>query len=129
MKYLSHYTEQGLTDLFETAGAFFAFGQKQFDAKKVDGVTYVSLGSGLYCPKPEVDCFLACYKDVISQAMSLDVEENGKDGVIRRELSNHECFYTHDISACVDALADYPISEADILEVYREMVKEGDLCS
>lgn len=36
-------------------GAFFAFGNAQFDEKKVEGVKYASLGMGIICPLDKVD--------------------------------------------------------------------------
>lgn len=42
-------------EVMEQNGAFFAFGTKQFDEQKVDGVKYVSFDSGLICPKENAD--------------------------------------------------------------------------
>ncbi|WP_444823022.1 DUF7659 family protein, partial [Vibrio parahaemolyticus] len=44
MKYLSDYTQQPQTALFDELGAFFAFSNKQFDEAKKKGIEYVSLG-------------------------------------------------------------------------------------
>lgn len=42
-------------------GAFFAFGDKQFEERKVDGVKYASLGMGIICP---VDNYKELVKDL-----------------------------------------------------------------
>ena len=47
MKYLSHYTEEATTKLLTKYNGFFAFGQKQFDEAKKEGVKYVDRGAGL----------------------------------------------------------------------------------
>ena len=36
-------------------GAFCAFGTKQFDEQKKEGVKYISMGAGLICPKENAD--------------------------------------------------------------------------
>ena len=43
MKYLSSYTQDKQTALFDETGAFFAFSQQQFDDAKIEGLIYVSL--------------------------------------------------------------------------------------
>lgn len=42
-------------DIIKQNGAFFAFGNKQFDEQKVAGVKYVSMGNGFICPKENAD--------------------------------------------------------------------------
>ena len=49
-----------------------------------------------------------------------DLAENGKDGVIKRELGNYECYYTGDIETCVDALKSYGITEEEIRVVFKQ---------
>ena len=45
--------------------------------------------------------------EIQSSAIKKDIDENGIDGIIRRELYNHECFYTGDISNAVSFLEQY----------------------
>jgi hypothetical protein len=120
MKYLSHYIEQAQTDLFNEAGAFFAFGQKQFDEKVKPGVKYCDLGGNLICPVDKarglVEGLNAAYKAGIEQ----DMVENSRKDIILRELANHECWYVGDISEAVDKLKDYGISRDEILTAYKE---------
>ncbi len=126
MKYLSDYMEKKQTDLFEKTGSFFAFGRRQFNEAKKEGVEYVDMGAGLICPKDtwkELDDGL----DVIwKQSIAQDIRENGKKGIIKRELYNHETFYTLDIQQTVDALICYGFSREEINSVYKNECKVID---
>ncbi|WP_422938945.1 DUF7659 family protein, partial [Vibrio harveyi] len=51
MKYLSDYTNEKQTVLFDQLGAFFAFSNEQFNAAKKEGIKYVSLGFGMIVPE------------------------------------------------------------------------------
>lgn len=108
MKYLQDYINAGQTKAFEKAGAFFAFSDKQFLEQKKEGVKYTQCGAGMICPvdtcKQLIKELDECYKAGIEQ----DMKENGCENIIKRELSNHEAYYTGDISSTVEALADYP---------------------
>lgn len=107
MKYLSHYTEKAQSELFETTGAFWAFGQKQFDEAKKEGVRYVSLGAGCVCPKDQVNTLLDGLENIIDAGVKADVEENGAEAIIRREYFNHECQISMDTSCAVGALSGH----------------------
>ena len=58
------YIEQKHTELFNNLGCFWAFNNNQFKEglEKAGGIEktgkYVSLGSGLYCPKKNVDTLI-----------------------------------------------------------------------
>jgi Glu-tRNA(Gln) amidotransferase subunit E-like FAD-binding protein len=52
--------------------------------------------------------------------------ENGKDGVIERELHNHEAFYVGSIRDTVDALSDYGITREEIRQVYNRVAPTVD---
>lgn len=119
MKYLSHYVEKAQTEAFEKAGAFFAFSNSQFDEKKVEGVKYYNMGAGLICPKDTAKQLLADLDAIQASGIKQDLAENGKEGVIKRELNNHECYYTMDITDCVDKLKDYGITAEEILAVFK----------
>lgn len=106
MKYLSEYMEDAQTKAFENAGAFFAFGQKQFDEKKKEGITYVNMGAGLICPKDKADELEASLENIYEAAIKQDVAENGIK-VISREYFNHECQLTHNTSEVFDAMESY----------------------
>lgn len=124
MKYLSHYTEQANTDLFKKTGSFFAFGTKQFEEQKKDGVKYVNCGAGLICPKENVDELIKGLEDSRKRGIEMDLEENGKDKIIRRELGNYETQITMNCSRVVEVLKDYGITEKEILDGYKDFYKE-----
>jgi len=55
------------------------------------------------------------------ESIAQDIEENGIEKIIERELNNHECGYTGEIDIVVSILADYKISEEQIITVFRKM--------
>ena len=120
MKYLTDYTDKAISEAFNKAGAFFAFGQKQFDEKKKDGVVYVNMGAGLICPKDNADQLDKDLEAATKAGIAADLEENGRIAVIKRELYNHEAFYTGEIEDTCEALKPYGITEAEIRIVYNQ---------
>ena len=120
MKYLSNYIEDKQTALFDRLGIFFAFSNKQFDEGKKEGVKYSSLGSGIICPVGKSEEFYDCLDKIVKAGIHQDICENGSENIIKRELSNHECYYTGDVSDCVDKLVDYGITKDQILIVFRD---------
>lgn len=119
MKYLSDYTEEAIGAVLKECGAFFAFSSKQFDEQKQEGVDYVSIGSGTICPVDNIDKFLERIERVHKVGIACDIRDNGIREIIKRELINHECYYTGDPSDCVDKLSDYPTTKEQIIEVFR----------
>jgi hypothetical protein len=108
------------TEALNRAGAFFAFSTKQFDEQKKTDTIYTNMYAGMICPKDtaqELDRALtAIYHDSIAE----DIADNGLNGIIRRELNNHEAYYTRDLKSTIDALKDYPnITAEDIKEVFN----------
>lgn len=125
MKYLSDYTEEAQTKLFDATGSFFAFGNKQFDEQKKEGVEYVSMGyAGLICPKDKAAELSRGLKCIVKAGISQDLAENGKKGVIHRELANHEYCITWDISDTVSKLSDYGITAEDIQAETAEYMRK-----
>ena len=120
MKYLSDYTKQNITDLLKKYNGFFAFGQKQFDEQKKEGMKYVSRGSGLIHEAGKTKDFDKEFSNIIKEARKQDLKENGKEGIIKRELSNHECYYTGDIEQACDALKDYNINDEEVLKIFNK---------
>tara|TARA_R110000765_G_scaffold423670_1_gene532905 strand:- start:164 stop:559 length:396 start_codon:yes stop_codon:yes gene_type:complete len=114
MKTLSSYTEARTTELLNSTGAFFAFSQKQFEEKQIDGVDYVSMGNGLIAPKNNTDKIVEGFNVISSESIAQDIAENGKPAIIRRELANHEAQITSDISDTVEALEGYGITEIEV---------------
>ena len=122
MKSLSNYTEEKQTELFLSTGAFFAFSNKQLAEKKQVNVKYVSVGLGLFVPKENAKSLIDGLESINDEGIKQDMAENGKDKIIRRELFNYECFYTGDVSDCVEALSEYGITREEIEAQYRHIL-------
>ena len=118
MKSLSDYTKNVYTELFDKYGVFFAFSPEQYNERAVNGVEYVIM-SGQCIPKINYDAYAKAMSDATEQAIKFDKEENGKFGIIRRELFNHECFYTYEVDDAVSAVQEYGYTESDVLEVFN----------
>ena len=59
-------------------------------------------------------------QSIYKEAMAQDLEENGIQAVIERELNNYETYYTNDLEPVTEALKDYPeITQKDIIKVYK----------
>lgn len=127
MKYLSDYIQQPQTALFDELGAFFAFSNKQFDEAKKKGIEYVSLGMGMIVPKNNAKQLVERLEKIQKEGIKQDITENGKEAIIRRELFNHECFYTGDICDCVEKLEEYGYNYDDIYQVYSHIFKTEDV--
>ncbi|EGQ8923949.1 hypothetical protein ACN930_002226 [Vibrio parahaemolyticus] len=127
MKYLSDYTQQPQTALFDELGAFFAFSNKQFDESKKKGVEYVSLGMGMIVPKNNARELVSRLDEIQKEGIKQDISENGKEAIIRRELFNHECFYTNDICDCVEKLEEYGYSYDDIYQIFQLIRRTEDV--
>ena len=129
MKYLREYTEEATTKLLKENGAFFAFSNDQFNKAKKEGVKYLSMGMGLICPKENCKTVHEGLREIQKAGIKQDLEENDKEAIIKRELSNHECYYTGDIEDCVDALKGYDITTEEIIKVYRgERLEQLEKC-
>ena len=127
MKSLNSYTNDALTQLFNESGAFFAFSQQQFEEKKKEGVIYCSLGGGLIAPKEAANSVVEGIENISKKGIEQDLAENGRRAIIKRELMNYECFYTGDITDCVEALEDYGIQADEIRSVYRDMLANDEV--
>lgn len=103
-KYLSQYIEESRNKLFEQTGAFFAFGQKQFDEAKKEGVNYVSLGGGLICPKENVKTLVDGLENTLIEGVKNDVKDNGNKAIIQREYFNYETQLTGYKDDAINAL-------------------------
>ena len=126
MKPQSFYTENSISAATKINGAFWAFSDAQVKEQAIEGVKYVSLGSGLVCPENNAKALSVAFKQAIKAGREQDITENGKDAIIKRELYNHECFYTGDYLDCAGALSGYGISDEDITRVYRAELPNSD---
>ncbi|PKG68659.1 DUF7659 family protein [Pseudoalteromonas sp. GutCa3] len=116
---LQNYLNTPMGILYSEMGAFFSFSSEQFNKKKVENTIYVSLGAGLLVPKCNVKSFIEEFDKIKDAAIKQDIEDNGIDAIILRELSNYECFYTGEIEDCVEALKCYSITETQIYTVFN----------
>lgn len=125
MKYLSDYMEKAQTELFNETKTIFAFSDKQFKEKYTKGTRYMDLGGGMLVPNDKAEKVITELRKIHKEAMAQDIQENGIKGVIERELSNHEVYYTNDLEPVTDALKDYPeITQKDIIKVYQRKWNE-----
>lgn len=97
MKYLSDYVEEEQSSLIKELGAFFAFSDKQFEEgvaenkdKLLAGEKWASMGMGMYIPKHNADVFVKRHAECIQKGIKQDLADNGRSGVLQRELMNYE---------------------------------------
>lgn len=119
MKYLQDYIQEAQTQLFKKYGILFVFSDKQYKDQKVTGVTYVSLGAGLVCPKNTAKEFIQELELVHIKGIKDDIIDNGIQSIIERELNNHEFSYTQDITSTIACLRSYPITEHQVYRVSK----------
>ncbi|MBL4761488.1 MAG: hypothetical protein JKY93_02170 [Gammaproteobacteria bacterium] len=119
MNYLSNYIEDSQTELFNQVDAFFAYSPKQFNEAKTEGVTYVSLDSGLIVKKDNVQLLLDGLDQIHQKGITQDIAENGINAIIRRELYNHEAFYTGNIASTAESLEGYGCTKKQIYDRYE----------
>ena len=127
MKYLNDYIEKGTDAVYNKHNVFYAFNDEQLQegtSKSPEGTKFVSMGMGLICPKENVKQFIEDYDDVLQAGIKQDIKENGIKAIIMRELANHECQISMDISDCVNKLSEYPITEADIQSHWKEYFQQ-----
>lgn len=114
--------------LITSCKVFFAFSNEQFTSNMPtleEGDKIVSMGAGGYLPKSQVQNWIdgmdAISKWYKSATKSIKLRKQN----IAYELSNHEAYYTGDISDTLDALGeDY--TRAEVLEVfYKERRKQA----
>lgn len=120
-------TENKITELFNQKGAFFAFSKSQFAEKQIKGVEYVSLSSGLICPKENAKDLLSEMDAIYADGMKADLEENGLENIIYRELANHEAWYTYEIHDTMEALTGYDgVTEELVWKVFHANAHKYD---
>jgi hypothetical protein len=122
MKYLSEYTDKAISKALDDNGAFFAFGTPQFNEKKKEGVKYCSLGAGLICPTQNAKALMQAIDKAGEEGRKADLEENGKEAIILRELYNYESFYSYDWTTATQVLKSYGVTPEEVKEAfYKEL--------
>jgi hypothetical protein len=121
MKYLSNYIEDKQTEAFDKYGAFFAFNDNQFKENRKEGVKYTLYQNiGLFVPKKYADKLMKTLDKITEEGIKQDIEENGIENIIKRELYNHEAFYTGRTEDTAEALKEYNITREQIQKVYAK---------
>lgn len=123
MKYLTDYTELKLLALFEEQGAFRALGEEALAAQAVEGVEYGQAAFGVMCPIENCQAVRDGINKIMDEGRAADIAENGRDGVIQRELFNLEAFVSYDTTSCEEALADYGITKNEVVSVFNRVRK------
>ena len=119
MKTLNDYTDKAISAVLEKHGAYFAFSKKQFEEKQVEGVEYVRNLNGMVMPKESKFQLIKEINEIYAEGVKQDIAENGLTAIIKRELSNYECYYTGDIEDAVEALEDYGVTHEQVLTVFQ----------
>lgn len=134
--YLSDYIMNNQTKLFDRLGVFFAFDSEQFNEgaakhadKRPEGTGWASLGQGMYMPSVNVDEFDKAHAEIVATGIAQDLEENGREGVLERELGNYEIGYAwddvHDANFR-EGIKGYGFSEDEIMAAYRRHMNENE---
>ncbi|WP_075344098.1 DUF7659 family protein [Tenacibaculum agarivorans] len=114
MKSLCDYVSKKQSELFKTTGTFFAFSGQQFEESRIKGEKYTQFPGGMFCLSEHADTLLEGLKQIQKEGIQQDLEENGVDKIIVRELYNYETFLTYDLADVIEALEDYPITKEQI---------------
>ena len=131
MKTINDYTDTLTTKLFADNGAFFAFGNKQFDEKKQEGVIYVSMASGLLCPKENANQLFQDFEKIYDEAVKQQVADFGAEKIISHEYFNYETQITGDNQQVIDSLSTHKnlfpelFTDEIILKVCKQCFNEA----
>lgn len=136
MPYLSDYTEKEQTKLFEELGVFFAFSTEQFKEGadkyghlKPEGTKWAQLDGGMFMPTVNVDEFWKRHKGIVDKGIKQDLEENGRSGVLQRELGNYEIGLSYDGHRDPnfrDGIKGYGFTEEEIKAEYKKHMEENE---
>ena len=119
MKTLNDYTADKTSALLKKHGVFFAFSNKQLEEKAEKDVEYISLGAGAICPKKNARQYVQEQADIVKNAIAEDIADHGIDRIIRRELSNYECYYTGSIDSALTVLKEYNATREQVQAIYN----------
>ena len=134
MKYLTDYTKDAQSALFKELHVMFAFSDDQLieamaEHNITDKKSLVSLGAGLILPRDNVKEFMARLEEIVAAAVVLDLAENGRDGVLERELGNHEIGYSFNgyrDQNFQDSISDYGFTPDEIKAAYYTHMEEHE---
>ncbi|MDG1750580.1 MAG: hypothetical protein P8I03_02790 [Thalassotalea sp.] len=124
---MSQFIQEKQTELFNELGVFFAFGNKQFEEQKQEGVEYCTvLGAGDCVPTNKAKEFVTRLSAIHKEGRERKIAEKGIDKIIEEELVNHECFYTGDISDAFEVLECYDVTLEQVQTVYNSTAHKYD---
>ena len=118
MKHLSAYLREGQTEIIEENGVFFAFNREQLREGVKEGIKYVRMPHGMFCPKENAEKVLQQLDENYKQAIQKDLEENGIEKIIKRDLNNYECYYSGDWMQVYNP--DYGMTSEQVEKIYLE---------
>jgi hypothetical protein len=130
MRFFDDIYQDSLKELNIKYELFYAFNKEQFDeALKIrnrkDLGFYVNISYGAYIPNKFKEEYKKELDILYKKSIQIDIEENGKDKIILRELNNHECFYTGEIDDAVDAVHKYGYTSDDVYKIYKKELKNN----
>ena len=67
----------------------------------------------MFCPEENVETLINGLDLIYKESIQEDLKENGKIKIIKRELSNYECYYTGDITDAIEHLENYKITKTE----------------
>jgi hypothetical protein len=121
--------QEKMTVIIDDLKVFFAFSESQLEeglkktnTKRED---LVSMGMGGFIPKVNVKE----YHRRSNELMEWFGEETKKikaEKIIEYELSNHECYYTGDITDALEVLKVHGFTHEQVLEVYKKTRNKYD---
>ena len=122
VKPLTKYVNDAQSEVFRDNGAFFAFSDKQVNEQKNDGVKYVSVGSGLICPKENAKTVMAGVSSTYKAGIKLRLKDYTLSQICQYELSNHEAQISYDLDLVRDVLSDYGVDDEMFKKEYHEYI-------
>ncbi len=123
MKDLQEYAEKSISELLLELGAFFAFNNPQYKEGCKDGVLYISMGNGLFCPEDKVKDLIEKTDIIYQESIRLRLRAFGLEKIIEYELINYECFYLGEVPDNVySLLLMYGAKKKDVDRVFYQLI-------
>jgi len=107
MESLSTIMQEKQSKALKLYGAFFAFGQSQFNEKAIPEIQYVSSYAGLICPKIWVKDLKKELDNIFINAINYQVKTFGAKRIIEYEYFNHETQLGYGIDGLMDAISSH----------------------
>jgi hypothetical protein len=123
---VNYFIDRQVSRLFDDMGAFYAFGRKQFEEGRKEGVKYCELLGGLLCPIENRDALLKRFLELHEEGRKKRMEAFSLEAIIKYELANHECWYTGSIpkDTIEELMEDYGATREQIYKVFSEGWKD-----